>query len=74
MQPTTQGLSIARATPAAWLVALGVWNAAGLDSEFRQFTELGRFLTEEEALAHYRRVRDQIRTWILTLPQSLAAP
>ena len=27
--------------------------------------------TEEEALAHYRRVRDQIRAWILTLPASL---
>ncbi len=27
--------------------------------------------TEEEALAHYRRVRDQIRAWVMTLPQSL---
>jgi arsenate reductase len=27
--------------------------------------------TEEEALAHYRRVRDQIRAWIMTLPKSL---
>ena len=29
--------------------------------------------TEEEALAHYRRVRDEIRAYILTLPQSLPA-
>jgi len=28
--------------------------------------------SEEEALAHYRRVRDQIREFIETLPQSLA--
>jgi len=27
--------------------------------------------TEEEALAHYRRVRDEIRDWIMTLPESL---
>jgi arsenate reductase len=27
--------------------------------------------TEEEALTHYRRVRDEIRDWICTLPQSL---
>jgi arsenate reductase (thioredoxin) len=27
--------------------------------------------TEEEALAHYRRVRDEIRDWIQTLPGSL---
>jgi arsenate reductase len=27
--------------------------------------------TEEEALAHYRRVRDEIKTWIQTLPESL---
>lgn len=27
--------------------------------------------TEEEALGHYRRVRDEIRDYILTLPQSL---
>jgi arsenate reductase len=26
----------------------------------------------EEALGHYRRVRDQIREWVMTLPQSLA--
>lgn len=26
---------------------------------------------EAEALGHYRRVRDQIRAWILTLPESL---
>jgi arsenate reductase len=30
--------------------------------------------TEDEALAHYRRVRDQIRAWIQTLPGSLLAP
>jgi len=30
--------------------------------------------SEEEALAHYRRVRDQIREYILTLPGSLANP
>jgi arsenate reductase len=28
--------------------------------------------TEEEALAHYRRVRDQIRAFVLTLPESLS--
>lgn len=27
--------------------------------------------SEEEALGHFRRVRDQIRAWIETLPQSL---
>jgi arsenate reductase len=27
--------------------------------------------TEEEALSHYRRVRDQIRAWVQTLPGSL---
>jgi arsenate reductase (thioredoxin) len=27
--------------------------------------------TEQEALSHYRRVRDQIKAWIETLPQSL---
>jgi arsenate reductase len=27
--------------------------------------------TEDEALAHYRRVRDEIRAWVLTLPGSL---
>ena len=27
--------------------------------------------TEEEAIAHYRRVRDQIRAFVLTLPESL---
>jgi arsenate reductase len=27
--------------------------------------------TEEEALVHYRRVRDEIKDYILTLPQSL---
>jgi len=27
--------------------------------------------TEEEALAHYRRVRDEIRDWVQTLPNSL---
>ncbi len=27
--------------------------------------------TEEEALAHYRRVRDEIRSFVLTLPDSL---
>ena len=27
--------------------------------------------SEDEAMSHYRRVRDEIRTWILTLPQSL---
>jgi arsenate reductase len=26
---------------------------------------------EDEVLAHYRRVRDEIREWILTLPESL---
>jgi arsenate reductase (thioredoxin) len=30
--------------------------------------------TEEEALAHYRRVRDEIRAYILTLPESLGRP
>lgn len=30
--------------------------------------------TEEEALAHYRRVRDEIRKYIETLPGSLTAP
>ena len=29
--------------------------------------------TEEEALAHYRRVRDQIREFVATLPEALAA-
>jgi arsenate reductase (thioredoxin) len=29
--------------------------------------------TDEEALQHYRRVRDQIRQWIETLPESLNA-
>ncbi|MCE5276489.1 MAG: arsenate reductase ArsC [Planctomycetaceae bacterium] len=28
--------------------------------------------TEEEALAHYRRVRDEIRAYVETLPQSLS--
>ena len=28
--------------------------------------------TEEEALVHYRRVRDQIRAFVMTLPESLA--
>lgn len=27
--------------------------------------------TDEEAMSHYRRVRDQIRAWVQTLPQSL---
>lgn len=27
--------------------------------------------SEEEALSHYRRVRDEIREWVLTLPGSL---
>jgi arsenate reductase len=27
--------------------------------------------TEEEALGHYRRVRDEIKAWVQTLPQSL---
>jgi arsenate reductase len=27
--------------------------------------------TEEEALAHYRRVRDEIRAFVMTLPESL---
>jgi arsenate reductase (thioredoxin) len=26
---------------------------------------------EDEALGHYRRVRDEIRAWVLTLPESL---
>ncbi len=30
-----------------------------------------RAATEEEALAHYRRVRDEIRAFVETLPQSL---
>ena len=30
--------------------------------------------TEEEALAHYRRVRDEIRAFVETLPESLAQP
>jgi arsenate reductase (thioredoxin) len=29
--------------------------------------------TEEEALDHYRRVRDEIRAWVMTLPESLEA-
>jgi arsenate reductase len=29
--------------------------------------------TEEEALGHYRRVRDEIRAWIETLPESLTS-
>lgn len=29
--------------------------------------------SEEEALVHYRRVRDEIREYILTLPDSLGA-
>jgi arsenate reductase (thioredoxin) len=29
--------------------------------------------TEEEALSHYRRVRDEIRAFVETLPESLAA-
>ena len=29
---------------------------------------------EEEALAHYRRVRDEIRAYVLTLPESLEDP
>jgi len=29
--------------------------------------------TEEEALAHYRRVRDEIKAWVQTLPASLNA-
>ena len=28
--------------------------------------------SQEEALGHYRRVRDQIRDWVQTLPQSLS--
>lgn len=27
--------------------------------------------TEEEAMSHYRRVRDEIRNWVQTLPQSI---
>jgi arsenate reductase len=27
--------------------------------------------TEEEAMQHYRRVRDEIREWVKTLPESL---
>jgi len=30
--------------------------------------------TEEEALAHYRRVRDEIRAFVAGLPESLTAP
>jgi arsenate reductase len=30
--------------------------------------------TEEEALAHYRRVRDEIKAFVETLPESLANP
>jgi arsenate reductase len=30
--------------------------------------------TEEEALAHYRRVRDEIKAFVETLPESLATP
>jgi len=30
--------------------------------------------TEEEALDHYRRVRDEIKVFVLTLPESLANP
>jgi arsenate reductase (thioredoxin) len=29
--------------------------------------------SEEEAMSHYRRVRDQIRAWVETLPESLPA-
>ena len=28
---------------------------------------------DEEAMPHYRRVRDQIRAWVQTLPQSLSS-
>ena len=28
--------------------------------------------SEEDAMRHYRRVRDEIRTWIATLPKSLS--
>jgi arsenate reductase len=30
--------------------------------------------TREEALGHYRRVRDEIRAFVMTLPESLATP
>lgn len=30
--------------------------------------------SDDEALPHYRRVRDQIKAWVQTLPQSLPAP
>jgi arsenate reductase len=30
--------------------------------------------TEEEALEHYRRVRDEIKAFVLTLPESLVTP
>jgi arsenate reductase len=30
--------------------------------------------TEDEALAHYRRVRDEIRAYVETLPASLPQP
>lgn len=30
--------------------------------------------TEEEALNHYRRVRDEIRAFVMTLPESLESP
>jgi arsenate reductase (thioredoxin) len=30
--------------------------------------------TEEEALAHFRRVRDEIKAFVLTLPESLQKP
>jgi arsenate reductase len=29
--------------------------------------------TDEEAMPHYRRVRDQIKAWVQTLPQSLSS-
>ena len=29
--------------------------------------------TDQEALPHYRRVRDQIKRWVATLPQSLSS-
>ncbi|MBN1269402.1 MAG: arsenate reductase ArsC [Kiritimatiellae bacterium] len=41
---------------------------AGFDDPPRLAKNAG---TEEEALAHYRRVRDEIRTFVNTLPDSL---
>jgi arsenate reductase len=53
------------------------WFPAGTRVVHRGFDDPPKLAegaaTEEEALAHYRRVRDEIRDYILTLPHSLEA-